>query len=176
MKKSLLVFAISFSFLACKDESQPASTASTTQPSAAVAIPVTYSSSFEIGNAAHAKMIVEGSWMDWQNNKLDNMKNWLADSAVIMQSNGKTITGVDSIVANWKRSRAKYTNVVDSVNAVTTLRSIDKKEDWVLVWATDYSTATDGKKDSIEIMETWRINKAGKADLLLQYDRHTRKQ
>ena len=55
------------------------------------------------------------------------------------------------------------------------LYSTDKKENWVLVWATEINTNADGTKDTMALMETWRMNKDGKADLLLQYDRHARK-
>jgi hypothetical protein len=53
--------------------------------------------------------------------------------------------------------------------------STDKKENWVLVWAKEINTSAGGKKDTVELMETWRINKDGKADMLLQYDRHARR-
>jgi hypothetical protein len=56
------------------------------------------------------------------------------------------------------------------------VRSTDKNEDWVLVWATSIDTRTDGTIDTVALMETWRINSAGKADMLLQYDRAKRKQ
>jgi hypothetical protein len=49
------------------------------------------------------------------------------------------------------------------------LRSTDKNEDWVLVWFKEYRTDANGKKDSTEMQETWRLNKDGKADLLYQY-------
>jgi hypothetical protein len=53
--------------------------------------------------------------------------------------------------------------------------STDKKENWVMVWASEINTDKKGKIDTVEMMETWRINKDGKADMLLQYDRHARK-
>jgi hypothetical protein len=53
--------------------------------------------------------------------------------------------------------------------------STDKKENWVLVWATEMNTNSKGVKDTVSVMETWRINKDGKADLVFQFDRHERK-
>lgn len=53
--------------------------------------------------------------------------------------------------------------------------STDKQEDLVLVWATSIDTKLDGTKDTVALMETWRINSAGKADLLMQFDRDNRK-
>ena len=163
--------------ISCNEKSENASSSEST-PAAPVALPmpVTYSSSFEMGNPAYAAMIVQGSWKDWQDNNMDNMQKWVADTALILQSDNKVIRGVDSLMANWKRGRAAYSAVSDSINAVMPVYSTDKKENWVLVWATEYNTKMDGTKDTASVMETWRINKDGKADLLLQFDRHTRKQ
>ena len=142
-----------------------------------VALPYTasYSSSFEMGNPAYAAMILQGSWKDWENNTLDNMKNWIADTIVAFHSDNAMVKGLDSLMARWKRGRADYTSVIDTVNAVMPVYSTDKKENWVLVWATEINTDSKGKTDTMALMETWRINKDGKADMLLQFDRHARK-
>lgn len=163
--------------VSCNQKSEnAASTEAAPAAQVALPMPVTYSSSFEIGNPAYAAMIVQGSWKDWQENTMDNMRKWVADTVVILQSDNKMIRGVDSLMANWKRGRAKYSAVTDSINAINSVYSTDKKENWVLVWATEYNTKTDGTKDTAAVMETWRINKDGKADLLLQFDRHARKE
>jgi hypothetical protein len=176
MKKLILIFIVTVVAISCNEKSENA--ASTDAAVTAVPLPMqpTYSSSFEMGNPTYAAMIVQGSWKDWQDNTMDSMQKWVADTAVIIQSDNKMIRGVDSLMANWKRGRAKYSAVTDSINAVVPLYSTDKKENWVLVWATEYNTKADGTKDTAAVMETWRINKDGKADLLLQYDRHTRKE
>ena len=103
------------------------------------------------------------------------MKNWVADTITAFHSDGTVITGVDSLMATWKRHRATYTTVIDSIDAVLPAYSTDQKENWVLVWAREINTKADGKKDTVALMETWRINKDGKADLLLQYERSRRK-
>ena len=177
MKKLILIFMVTAVAISCNEKSENAGgTESTPSAPAALTMPVTYSSSFEMGNPAYAAMIVQGSWKDWQDNTMDNMQKWVADTALILQSDNKVIRGVDSLMANWERGRAAYSAVSDSINAVMPVYSTDKKENWVLVWATEYNTKTDGTKDTAAVMETWRINKDGKADLLLQFDRHTRKQ
>lgn len=141
----------------------------------ALPLPAAYSSSFEMSDQAYAATIVQGSWKDWQDNKLDNMKSWMADTIVAYHSNGKMVKGVDSMMATWKRDRSTYSSVIDTVHAAFAVRSTDKNQNWVLVWASEIDTKLDGKIDTIEMMETWRMNKDGKADLLLQYDRHARK-
>ncbi len=173
MKKILFIATVSILLFSCaeKKEGKTAAGTEVTMP-----LPVTYSSSFEIGDPAYAAMIVKGSWKDWAANEMDSMKSWVADTCVAFQANNIMTSGVDSLMAAWKRGRAAYSSCRDSINAVMSVRSIDKKENWVLVWATAYDTKLDGTIDTSAVQETWRINKDGKADRLLQFDRAKRKQ
>lgn len=181
MKKVLVILAATAFLAACsnekKDDTKPAD-AATAKPAADVKLAYVpaYSSSFEIGNAAHAAMIVQGSWKDWEMNTIGDMKNWVADTIVAFMAGNEMVRGVDSLAAAWKRNRAYYTSVKDTVHAVIPVYSTDKKENWVLVWAKEINVNSKGVKDTVEVMETWRINKDGKADMLLQFDRHKRKQ
>lgn len=178
MQKLFFVFCIVVLAIACNNE-KPATAetkAATPQEPVTYAITPSYSSSFEIGNAAYGAMIVKGSWKDWEDNTMDNMKSWCADTIVAVMADNMIATGVDSLQARWKRGRTSYTNVIDTVHSVISVRSTDKNENWVLIWAKEINTNTKGVKDTSELMETWRINKDGKADWLLQYDRHHRKQ
>jgi hypothetical protein len=134
-----------------------------------------YSSSFVVGNPEYATMVVQGSWKDWEENNLDNMANWVADTITAFHSDNRVIHGLDSMMARWKKGRAEYSQVNTTIDAVMPVYSTDKDENWVLVWATEIDTKLDGTMDTVSLMETWRINKSGKADLLLQYDRATRK-
>jgi len=164
--------------MACHNETKTdEAVAATKEEKAAVVLPYTaaYSSSFEAGKPEYAAMILQGSWKDWELNKMENMKSWVADTILAFQSDNTVVRGVDSLQARWTRHRSGYTSVIDTVHAVIPTYSTDKKENWVLVWAKEINTDAKGKKDTIELMETWRINKDGKADFLLQYDRHARK-
>jgi len=178
MKQFFLCLAITSLMIACNTETKKEeATAATTEEKPAVALPyaAAYSSSFEPGNPEYAAMILQGSWKDWELNKMENMKSWVADTILAFQSDNTVVRGVDSLQARWTRHRAGYTSVIDTVHAVIPTYSTDKKENWVLVWAKEINTNSKGKTDTIELMETWRINKDGKADFLLQYDRHARK-
>lgn len=178
MQKLLFVFCICLPAMACnneKKESVANTETAAAKPAVPMPMPVTYSSSFEMGNPAYAGMIVQGSWKDWQDNKMDNLKSWMADTITIFTSSETTIKGVDSVAAVWKRFRNKYSAVTDSINAVMPVYSKDKKENWVLVWVTEYNTTTKGIKDTVSTMETWRINKDGKADMAFQYESNQRK-
>lgn len=183
MKNFFLVLAAAALFTACnnekedKDEKADEKGMDMDQKPLTIKMPYTagYSSSFVLGNADYATSIVQGSWKDWETNNMDNMKSWVADTIMAFNSDNTMVRGADSLMARWKRGRAMYTNVIDTVNAVIPVYSTDKKENWVLVWATEINTDSKGKTDTSAIMETWRINKDGKADMLMQYDRATRK-
>ena len=177
MKKILLLLTAVSIFAACNNDKKQDAATSSTDTKKEVVLPFTaaYSSSFEMGNPQYSAMILQGSWKDWQENKLDNMKNWIADTIIAFHSDNTMVRGLDSMMARWKRGRADYTSVIDSVDAVIPVYSTDKKENWVLVWAREINTNSKGKTDTSALMETWRINKDGKADMLLQFDRATRK-
>ncbi len=164
-------------FAACNNDKkvEAANETKDVKPAMTLAYTPAYSSSFEIGKPEYAAMIVQGSWKDWENNSMDNMKSWVADTIIALHSDNGMVQGVDSLQARWKRDRARYTSVIDTIHSVTAMYSTDKKENWVLVWAKEIDVDNQGKKDTIELMETWRINKDGKADRLYQYDRHARK-
>lgn len=168
-------------FAACnnaKTEEVKTGDSTAAKPKAEVTMPYTsiYSNAFEAGNPAYAAMIEQGSWKDWEMNTLDNMKSWVADTIVVFSADDMMTNGADSLQARWKRGRASYTSVIDSIYSAVALYNTEKKENWVMVWAKEISVNTKGVKDTMELMETWRINKDGKADMLLQYDRHRRKQ
>ncbi|MDQ6815515.1 MAG: hypothetical protein M3040_17435 [Bacteroidota bacterium] len=174
MRRTILFIALAAIAVGCNGKNEADTTSQTKQ--VAMALPVSYSSSFEMGKSQDAAAaVVQGSWKDWQDANMGNMKNWMADSVVLLMSDNKRIVGIDSAMAEWKRARSKYSNVIDTINAVLPVYSKDKKENWVLVWATEMNTSLEGKKDTMQVMETWRINKDGKADLVMQYDRHSRK-
>lgn len=131
--------------------------------------PVTYSSKFEISDGANAKKILE-LWKDWDNGDLTVHKNYFADSVHLYFADGTNLHGVrDSIIAAAQAVRSTYKSVTSRVDAVVPLKSTDKNEQWVCIWGGEVSTDAKGKTDSTELMETWRINKDGKTDLLYQY-------
>ena len=179
MRNSLLLVGVTAIIMSCNNEAAKTEagndTTAVTKTDVALPYTVSYSSSFEIGNPEHSAMILQGSWKDWEMNSLDNMKNWAADTVTVYHSDNTTVKGIDSLAARWKRGRAKYSAVTTTIDAVLPVRSIDKNENWVLVWATEVDTNPDGKKDTAYVMETWRINKDNKADLLYQFDRAPRK-
>jgi len=130
----------------------------------------TYSSKFEMGDAKNVKTILD-LYKDWDNNTLDNSKDKFADTLTLYFSDGTKMYGsFDSVTASAKRFRNTLGTVSTNVHAVFPVKSTDKNENWVAAWFTEYRTNAKGNKDSVELQETWRMNKDGKADLLFQYE------
>lgn len=176
--KQIVVLALFILFLvACQNATDNKET-KTTETKTAVAgkYPTTYSSSFEMGDMSLAEKAVLNSWKNWEANKIDDLKDFLADSVTILGADGTIFSGKkDSLITLWKKVRSDYTSIVDSVAAYTAINSTDKNEKWALVWVTEYSTNSKGVKDTVDYQETWRFNKDGKADMALQYQRKKKK-
>ncbi|HMP87036.1 MAG TPA: hypothetical protein PKE63_07140 [Lacibacter sp.] len=172
MKQVFFVLAAACCWYSCAPEA-----AKTPPEGVTVTMPYTptYSASFRIGNAELATKVVQGSWKDWENNQLDSLRNWVADSIVVVDPENKTIKGLDSVIANWKRGRARYKSTTPSINGVVPIYSTDQGHDWVLVAAMEITETLEGVGDTVWLMENWRFNKDGKADFLRQYMQRTPK-
>lgn len=174
MRNILILAAVAF-FAAC-NSSQPAptETAAPAKDSTVREInspyPVSYSSKFAIGDPKNAESILT-LWKDYENgNILSGHKELFADSIELYLSDGTIIRGRrDSVIAIVQQHRNMASAVVDRVDAVTALRSTDKNENWVLIWGMEKTTAKNGKVDSVNLQETWRLNNDGKVNLLYQY-------
>ena len=155
------------------DSSGMASAKMSTSDPVTLPYPVTYSSQFEKSDDRNSQMIL-GLWKDFDNNTLDNAKDKFADT-VSMLMPGFEMVGVsrDSALASTKSYRSTFASVASRVDAVTALKSTDKNEEWVLVWGTEVHTNNKNVTDSVHLQETWRINKDGKVDYMMQYMRNT---
>jgi hypothetical protein len=130
-----------------------------------------YTSKFEIGDPNHTKTVLDLN-KTWEDNNPDQAKKLFADSITIFASDGTVMSGpTDSILAATIPYRNSLGTVNTKVHAWVPLRATDKNENWVLVWFTEYRKRNNGKTDSTEYQETWRLNNAGRADLLMQYER-----
>lgn len=174
MRKLFCIFSLSV-FAACnsstdtKVESMSAKDSTTTSNDILLPYTADYSSKFEMGDANNTKTILD-LYKDWDNNTLDNSKSKFADTIAIYSSDGSVVRGsFDSVNAETKKYRNSLGTVTTTVHAVLPVKSTDKNENWVLTWFTEYRTDANGKKDSVQLQETWRLNKDGKADLLYQY-------
>ena len=128
-----------------------------------------YSHNFEIGSTKNALTVLQ-LYKDWDNNTLDNSKNSFADIDSMFFADGTMFAGTrDSFYTVAKQMRNQMGTVTDSVHAWVPLRSKDRNEDWVLIWANEISTDAKGKHTSRQLHELWRFNKEGKVDLVYQF-------
>ncbi|MEO7294089.1 MAG: hypothetical protein ABIW34_13350 [Ginsengibacter sp.] len=126
-----------------------------------------YSSKFAMGNPAHAKMILD-LWKDWDDNAF-NRHDYMADTVVMFFPDGTMAKGKQQTMEGAMKYRGGMTSAKSSIDAWMPLRSTDKNEDWVAVWGSETDTWADGKTETRDIHEIWRINKDGKVDFMKQF-------
>lgn len=131
--------------------------------------PVNYSSKFTMGDPKNAETVLN-LWKIWDSGDLSAAKDIFADSVEMHFSSGAMMNSTrDSVLAMGQQERSKMTSSVSSVDAILSVKSTDKNEDWGLIWGKEINTYKDGKIDSSYIQETWRLNKDGKIDALYQF-------
>jgi hypothetical protein len=175
--KKISLFFIAAAFTACnnstdtKVESMSATTDSSKQDNMTYPYTAMYSSKFEMGDAKNAQTILN-IWKSWDNGDLTSMKEMFADSLEFHFSNGMTDKGSrDSVMAHAQAFRNTMDSVSSTVDAFFPVKSTDKNENWVCIWGKEVDKDKKGKIDSTYLQETWRLNKDGKVDFVLQYKR-----
>jgi hypothetical protein len=176
--KKIFIAAIAVTLYACNaEEKTPPGEETKAVTSAPVVISnmsgyeATYSKSFEMGEAKHAEAVL-ALWKDFDNGNLEPSKALFADSVRFLISDGSIIAGTrDSAIASVQAWRNTLSSVKSSVDAILPVRSTDKNENWVSIWGKEISTSKKGKTDSVYLQESWRFNKDGKIDLMLQHMR-----
>src|SRR4030095_13577314 len=174
MKKLLVLASVAF-FAACNSGSDTAkveamsSGDSTKMDDTNYPYTSDYSHNFEIGSSKNAMTLLQ-LYKDWDNNTLDNSKSSFAENDTMYFEDGTMFAGSrDSFFVVANKMRAQMGTVVDSIHAWVPLRSKDKNEDWVLIWAREISTDAKGKKTAKELHEAWRFDGDGKVNLVYQY-------
>ena len=173
MKKILIVASVVI-FAACDSKkSEKAETAKTDAAPTGQTInspyPVGYSSNFVMGDPKHAEAILT-LWKDWDAGNLSAHKEMFADSLELHFADGSMMHNLrDSVLAGGQQFRSTLASAVSSVDAVMSVKSMDKDENWALVWGKEIDTDKQGKVDSFYLQETWRFNKDGKANLMYQF-------
>lgn len=159
-------------------DTQTATTGDSTSPSpmqedVPYAYPVGYSSKFEMGDSKNAQTVLM-LWKAFDNGDLASAKDYFADSVEMYFSDGSMVHSVrDSVIAEAQAYRNTFSTVSSSIDAVMAAKSIDRDENWAMVWGLEKHTYKNGKADSVHLQETWRFNKDGKADLMFQYAQQT---
>lgn len=127
----------------------------------------TYSSSFTIGKATYAKMILD-LWKDWDDNAFDR-HDYMADTVVMMLSDGTIVKGKTENLEGVKKYRGSMSSAKSILHAWVPLTSTDIKEDVVCVWGQETDTYPDGRVERRDLHEVWWFNKAGKVSRMRQW-------
>ena len=156
---------------------EAAATTTTTEAAAPAVATVTnlsgytpmYSASFSIGDVKNAETVL-ALYKSWDSGNLEPLKSSFADSVSFYLAGGDVVAGRrDSAIAAMQAYRNGFTEVKNTVHAVFPVKSADKNENRVCIWATEYMTNKKGKKDSTQLQETWRFDNDGKVNLLYQF-------
>ncbi len=152
---------------AMSDSTKPAAEA--TMPAIKSPYTIGYSSDFAKDDPKNAETLL-ALWKAWDNGDLTASKDMFADSVELHFSDGSSMHSTrDSVIAAAQKFRSTFASAVSSVDAVMASKSVDKNEHWALIWGKEIDTDKKGKVDSSYLQETWRFNKDGKADFMLQY-------
>jgi len=134
-----------------KEEVAPVTTTTEAAPAVATVTNMSgykadYSASFSIGDVKNAETVL-ALYKSWDSGDLDPMKDSFSDSVEFYASDGNIVAGRrDSAFAAMKALRNKYSEVKNAVHAVFPVKSADKNENFVCIWATEYFTDKKGKK------------------------------
>jgi hypothetical protein len=172
MRKAFF-FLVLASFVACNsDKDAKVKSVTTNDPAMAEGIkypPVDNSIKFEIADASITAGMLE-VYKGWEDNNLDLMKKHMADSVMIVAGDGTITYGdTDTVFAQMKVYRDNYTSMKPGFHSFVSLKSTDKNDTWFLMWYKEYQTDKKGKTDTVELMETWKLNKEGKVTNMYQY-------
>ncbi len=127
----------------------------------------TYSSSFKIGKAAYADMILD-LWKDWDDNKFDR-HDYFADTITMRFPDGTVTKGKAANMEAATKYRGMMTGVKSIVHGWLPLTSTDRNEDMVCVWGQEIDTYADGRVETKDVHEVWWFNKDGKVSGMRQW-------
>ncbi len=131
--------------------------------------PIEYSK-FEMGDQKNTQAILD-IWKDFDSNTLANSSDKFADSVTVLFSGMESTTSRDSTLASISQYRGMFNQVNSRIDAIMPIKSTDHNQDMVLVWGTEVHTDKNNKTDSVHLHETWMLDKDGKVNVIMQYQR-----
>ena len=127
----------------------------------------TYTSSFAIGKAAHANIVLN-LWKDWDDNAFDR-HDYFADTVKLIMADSMVIKGKAAAIEGAKKYRGAMSSAKSVVHAFIPLYSTDRKEYTVCIWGTETDTYADGRVETKDLHEVWWFNSAGKISSMRQW-------
>ena len=144
-------------------------TASATVSAADYPLPAQYSHTWEAGDPKNT-VTVMSIGKDWMESNFASFDKYFADSVSMYLANGdKILAKRDSAIKFMKDFRKMYSEVKAETHSIIPLHHKETNEDWVCIWMKEINTTVKGKKDSVELQESWKLNNAGKVELVYQY-------
>lgn len=168
--KKFLVFAFALAVMSCNDKKDEGTTAEAkaSVPANMYGFTPAYSASFVMAPAANSETVL-ALWSDWKGGDLSKSRGHFADSISLFMADGSMMVGpADTILKGVQAYRSTYKSIDVAVDAIFAIKSTDKDENWVAAWGTEIQTSMEGKIDTVSVQETWRFNKAGKVDMMMQ--------
>jgi hypothetical protein len=132
--------------------------------------PMTYSAKFKFVDPQKGKMVLDFS-KNFESNTIENSKSIFADNVTIDMPKLKLKADRDSVLSAFKSYRNSFNSFKTELDVVMSVKSTDKGDDWVLVWAVDEYTDKDNVKHRIKYQQVWLLNKEGKISFMEQFDR-----
>ena len=132
--------------------------------------PMAYSAKFKFIDPEKGKMVLNFC-KNFENNTIDNSKSIFADKVSIDLPKLKLKGNRDSVLSAIKLYRNSFTSFKTELDVVMSVKSTDKGDDWILVWAIDEYTDKDNVKHRIKYQQVWLLNKEGKISFMEQFDR-----
>lgn len=137
-------------------------------PEGSMAYTPSYSSQFAFGNQALAKTVMD-LYKDYETNKFA-LADAFADSVAIVMPDGQMVAGQKDVGEHFKQGRTMApADMKFNIHAVIPLRSVDKNEDWVLVWGD--AGPEPGKPGTVTgFNHIWRFDNDGNVAYLRMFE------
>jgi hypothetical protein len=121
---------------------------------------------WEIGKREHLNTVLS-VYKDWDEENVNNLVNYFADSVVLDMPDGKRTAGTkDEVVGKMEKFRNAYSSTNNQVLNAIPLLNKGTNIQWVRVMVYNKWTYRDNKKDSLLYYDLWRF-KGDKIDYLL---------
>jgi hypothetical protein len=171
MKKIFAAF-FALSLFACNSANTPVTAEATPfVPADMHGFSPQYSASFVMDSAANTETIL-ALWRVWQDGDLSKGRQYFADSFTVFPYEGGMVQGAtDDVLKGTQDFRNSFKTMNTAIDAIFAAKSTDRNEHWVTVWGSEIRSDSSGKTDSLTLQETWRLDSAGKVNLMFQYAR-----
>ena len=172
---SLPIFLLAFSY--CNAQSTKSSPNTITsgqkdlgQKDVDYPYPMAYSAKFKFIDPEKGKMVLSFI-KNFENTTVENSKSIFADKVSIDLPKLNIKGSRDSVLSALKSYRNSFKSFKTELDVVISVKSTDKGDDWVLVWAIDDYTDKDNVKHKVKYQQVWLLNKEGKISFMEQFDR-----